>query len=478
MRARLFMLAALAVLIPDFAAAKLDKDDKKWLDEVRPIILSDEEEILKKIKKKEDRLEFREIFWARRDPELVTPQNEFREAYAEARATATTEFARGETPGWKTDCGRTFILLGRPDSIEPAEDNSFSRWVYVDKPGRPFTGEATVAFNNDCRGNTALGPQLDKIAEAMIVNPSIDYRFDKKRRLVALAEMLPKDTPARSAIKQPRQDFPLAAEASFLKVTTGGTALVGLLRGEAAGLATSGKGETLAISVAASAIGEDGREAWTEQAMDVPVDADGRFLASFKMGLKPGKHELKVAAVDNGSGKASVASLPIEVPDFGRVQTGADGSIKPLISASVMVISRIEELKGNAPDDPADPFWAYRLGSEVQMIPILKSDLRRSDTVSFFYQVYDLQVDSTGKANGTARLQIMLEGKGLITGSPMTEMTTPTFGTEIGPVPLEPFPPGKYTARLEAEDKIAGETISYAVPFQVVETAEEPDASE
>ena len=95
-RSSLFaILMALAVLPPGLAAAqKLDKDDKKWLDDVRPIVLAEEEKTYKGLKEKSDRLEFQLIFWARRDPDLATPENEFQAEYL-----AGPRDRRPEVPG-------------------------------------------------------------------------------------------------------------------------------------------------------------------------------------------------------------------------------------------------------------------------------------------------------------------------------------------------------------------------------------------
>ena len=82
----LFALAAL----PGLARAdKLDKDDKKWLDDVRPILLADEEKHFKDLKDKADRLEFQKIFWAPsrprpRDARERVPGCSTRRTHAEA----------------------------------------------------------------------------------------------------------------------------------------------------------------------------------------------------------------------------------------------------------------------------------------------------------------------------------------------------------------------------------------------------------
>ena len=235
---------------------------------------------------------------------------------------------------------------------------------------------------------------------------------------------------------------------------------MGLVIGDAAAMPTvdlAGK-KVVNLSVAASAHDAEGKEVgWAEQTMNAPVGADGRFTGSVKMGLKPGKYSLKIGVVDIKGGKASLMTVPIEVPDFAQ----------PQISGTLLILRQILDVPPNTPEDPSDPYSAFRLSS-AQLVPAVYSELRKTDTVSFFFQVYDFQVDAAGKANGTARLRVMAEGKGQITGSAESPIDTPVFGTEIGPVPLEKFAPGKYTARVEATDKIAQKTISIDVPFQIL----------
>ena len=86
-------------------AQKLDKDEKSFLDDVKPILLADEEKTFKKLKDKADRAEFQKIFWARRDPNLDTPDNEYRAEYEKAKAEADTAYKVAGRPARSTTAG-------------------------------------------------------------------------------------------------------------------------------------------------------------------------------------------------------------------------------------------------------------------------------------------------------------------------------------------------------------------------------------
>ncbi|MFS8637086.1 MAG: GWxTD domain-containing protein [Gemmatimonadota bacterium] len=65
----------------------------------------------------DERNELWERFWARRDPDPTTPVNEFREQFFERIRLASMYFEEPGLPGWKTDRGEVFIVLGPPDYI-------------------------------------------------------------------------------------------------------------------------------------------------------------------------------------------------------------------------------------------------------------------------------------------------------------------------------------------------------------------------
>jgi GWxTD domain-containing protein len=482
MRARsyhLVFLGGLLLVSPGIASAqKLDKDDKTFLDNVRPILLADEEKFFKNLKEKSDRLEFQKIFWARRDPDLATAANEYQVTFEKARDDADRLYRMPAQAGSLTDCGRVYILLGKPDEVQPQPGNvapglrAPEVWVFKDKGSRTFVGgKIQIAFDEECRAAAALAPQLERIAAALVVQPNLEYKKDKDGRIVKLADLLPKDSPARALLKQPRQDFPAAVQLSYLKVADGGTAMLGLLRGDASGLATADAagGKTVSVAVAASAVAEDGKEAaWTEQTTTAPVGPDGAFLAGFKLALRPGKYTLKAGAVDAKGGKGSLSSTPIEVPDFSKVESAADGSVSKVPSAaSLIIVKKIEELPGGA-SDPKHPLAAFELGP-LRLVPAFGGVAKQSEQVEFFYQVYDLKLDATtGKANATAVVSLYKDGsKTPIAQAPPNTIETEFAGSTVGPIPLTSFTPGKYLVQLKVTDKLGKKEVLQEASLEV-----------
>ena len=97
---------------------ELERHYKKWLQEdVAYIIMGEEREAFKHLNTEEEREQFVEQFWLRRDPTPDTIENEFREEHYRRIAYANERFASG-IPGWKADRGRIYIMHGEPAEIE------------------------------------------------------------------------------------------------------------------------------------------------------------------------------------------------------------------------------------------------------------------------------------------------------------------------------------------------------------------------
>jgi GWxTD domain-containing protein len=91
---------------------------KKWVDEdVRWIITDQEMQAFKSLSNDEERDQFIENFWLRRNPNPESPENEYREEHYARIAYANEHFAAGK-PGWRTDRGHIYIAYGKPDNID------------------------------------------------------------------------------------------------------------------------------------------------------------------------------------------------------------------------------------------------------------------------------------------------------------------------------------------------------------------------
>jgi len=97
---------------------ELHGEYKKWVDEdVRWIITDQELQSFKSLSNDEERDQFIEQFWLRRNPNPDSPENEYREEHYARIAYTNEHFAAGK-PGWKSDRGHIYIAYGKPDSID------------------------------------------------------------------------------------------------------------------------------------------------------------------------------------------------------------------------------------------------------------------------------------------------------------------------------------------------------------------------
>jgi hypothetical protein len=292
----------------------------------------------------------------------------------------------------------------------------------------------------------------------------------EKDHLVKLADQLPKPTAAQALLKTPRQDFPLSTQATFMKMSDGGSALLGLVHGDAAGLtvADAGGKKTTKVVVAAHAINEEGKvAAFAETPAVAEVGADGAFVASYRMQLKPGKYTLEAGALDEKNGKGSLAKTTIEVPSFN------DGEL----SGTLMILRNLEELPETAKPDPQNPYSAFELphgctagsGSCItRLVPVFGQAISKKEEPSFFYQYYDAAVDpATGKASLSAVFSLLKEGKTPVAKAPEQSFEGPVGGNVVGPVPLTKYEPGKYVVQLKITDKVAKKDRMLEVPFDI-----------
>jgi GWxTD domain-containing protein len=114
--------------------SKLKPDHQEFHQYARYLFTKEERKLFKNLPSDEARDEFIEYFWSIRDPNPITEENEFKVEIERRYEYANRYLKDGPIPGWKTDRGRIFILLGAPDHREEhSYGNQFGRiiyWVY------------------------------------------------------------------------------------------------------------------------------------------------------------------------------------------------------------------------------------------------------------------------------------------------------------------------------------------------------------
>jgi len=168
----LFFLVPLLILSEKKSLGELPQRYRKWLEEeVVYIISSTERDVFLQLQTDRERELFIQAFWNHRDPTQGTPENEFKNEHYQRISYANYSFGRGvPKPGWKTDRGQIYIILGEPRDIQRiiGETQIYNTeiWFYQDltKYGLP-SGFNLIFFQKDGVGEyilyspTSDGPQ-------------------------------------------------------------------------------------------------------------------------------------------------------------------------------------------------------------------------------------------------------------------------------------------------------------------------------
>ena len=149
--------------------SKLPSMYKKWLEEeVVYIIAKKEIEVFLQLESDKEREIFIKAFWKHRDPTPGTQVNEFKVEH-NRRSNYANKFFGRETyrPGWKTDRGRIYIILGKPLSIDRFEGlqqiHSTHIWFYQGSPEYGLPASFNIVFF-----------QREGIGEHVLYSPSLD----------------------------------------------------------------------------------------------------------------------------------------------------------------------------------------------------------------------------------------------------------------------------------------------------------------
>jgi len=207
---KLLVLAAIAALVLPLAAGQagkkpvLPENYKKWLDEeVVYIISSRERAVFLALQTDRERNIFIEAFWKHRNPDPRSDKNPFKEEHYRRLEYANKVYGRSSPlPGWKTDRGRIYIILGPPRNIEQYTNVNgvypTEIWFYL---GDPFVGLPTafnlIFFKRNGTGDYILYSPTQDGPRALVADSMGGYR-DTDR----ISSRLTDDQAAYESLKQ------------------------------------------------------------------------------------------------------------------------------------------------------------------------------------------------------------------------------------------------------------------------------------
>jgi GWxTD domain-containing protein len=468
----LLPLAILATFPAYVASAQGDVDTRRFPKLVRLLMVPEETALLKELRDEKDRLEFQHLFWARRDPSPGTAQNEVEDAVRTAWARADELFSYPNQKGSETGCGQVLALLGRPEEIRGQntgtrfDNQALAReggrqaetWVYRDRPGRAFAftrAELLVAFDSECRfaEGGILDHDLQRAAAANVVRPDIAYHRGPDGHLVPLAAQRGTAVGALDLLTTPRSDFPFAAETKLIMRAPKGEAVVaGLARFPAP---AAGKAPPGSVSIAVRASSPTGVTVSASRDSLVAPSADGSFVASWGLSLKPGRYQVTVAGFLPEAAQGSTTVLDVEVPDFG----GSALATSP-------VVLYPDEPPSTTAADPHDPFATMLLGT-LRLRPRFGNVFAPKDALMVVATLHGAKPDpATGQAALRSRFTVLKDGKPVARG-PEDAFATPDGVASVGPIPLSTYAPGAYVVRLDVTDNVASQTLHQEVPFEI-----------
>jgi len=507
---------------------ELSKTYKKWLDEDVIYIITDEERAaFKQLSNDEERDNFIEAFWQRRDPTPDTEENEYKEEHYQRIAYANEHFAAG-VPGWKTDRGRIYIVYGKPDEIEshpsggtyerPMEEGGgetstypFETWRYRYIEG--IGQEVIIEFVDDCmcgayemtmdrskkdallytpnagltmweqmgmanKSQRFTGNGLERLGQgpqsSMLQSKEFD-RLEQFSKLMAPPPVKYKDLEEVVNSKIILNPMPFDVHVDFVKVTSD-TALVPItIQIKNRDITFVNKDGvqrgTVDIFARLSTLTDKVVQTFEDPVLvDVPAEllprtAENASVYYKAVPLRPGRYKLDVAVKDVNGDRKGVWSRSIVVPDYAEDKL----STSSLIVADVMEPVPTKDIgTGN--------FVIGTMKVRPRVAPadgkpaLFKRD--KDQKLNFWMQVYNLGVDEkTHKPSATIEYDII----NVATNKPVVQKveSTDTMGNVGEQVTLQKsivaanLQPGVYKIQIKVSDNISKQTIDPSAMFAV-----------
>lgn len=145
------LLLAGAILCAQAKTESPAAADQRWINEDVAYLASDAERTqFLSLQDEVARDNFVRNFWEERNPQPGNPENVFKEEHYRRIAYANVHFVSTQA-GWKTDRGKTYIVLGPPSAIAARKDGELPEeiWHYTSTQAPEYGRD--VKFIDRCR---------------------------------------------------------------------------------------------------------------------------------------------------------------------------------------------------------------------------------------------------------------------------------------------------------------------------------------
>jgi GWxTD domain-containing protein len=491
---------------------------KKWIEEEVPYIITNEEKAaFKKLTTDDEREQFIEAFWERRNPNPGSPENEFKEEYYRRIAYANEHYASG-IPGWKTDRGRIYIMYGPADEIDdhdsggtyirPPEEGGgetstypFEQWRYryidgigtniilefVDPtmtgefhltmdPGEkdallhvPNAGltdmEAMGMANKSDRFTRTDGMTIGTPMGAMPESMEEFTRLDLYAKIFQPPEVKFKDMKAVVTTKISGQTLPFDVRTDFLRVTDETVLTPVTIQVAYRDLQFQNKDGVMhgIMDIYGEFSSLTGRNVNTHEkqlVLDVPEHEFQAFLGrkavyQYAVPLRPGRYKLSLVMKDDLNGHMGSMEIGVVVPAYEDAK----------LSNSTLILA-----------DLLQPLPTSQVGTGPFVIggtkvrPSVTRSFTRDQNLCIYMQVYNLGQDpKTHKPSLDVEYELLKDGKPLLAQAedPNKLKEASQQFTLEKQMPLKVLEPGKYTVQIKVTDKVKNQTISPSDSFEV-----------
>jgi GWxTD domain-containing protein len=499
---------------------ELNPQYKKWLDEdVVYIISSEERSAFVHLQTNEEREQFIEAFWQRRNPDPDSPENTFKEEHYRRIAYANEHYASG-IPGWKTDRGKIYIMWGPPDEVQshptggsydrPPEEGGgetstypFEDWRYrylegigenveiefvdpsmsgeyhltmdpsekdalLNVPGAGLTEMESMGLASKTdRFNNTDGTHL---ARPIGMRPAGMGEFERLELYAKIQQAPPvkfKDLEAVVTSRVLRDQVKFEYRFAFLRITSDTVLVPITIQIPKRQLTFRSKEgvDSATVNLFARITTLSGRIVQTfEETLrdDTPVSLLQQTMATSRIyqkavPLSPGLYRLDIVLKDVNSGNVGVVNTALRVPRFQDDEL----STSTLILADQIQRVSIKDIG----------LGQFVIG-DVKVRPKIDGIFAANEGMGVFLQVYNLKVDDkTHKADASVQYRVMKEK----TTETVLKFDFPTsklpdHGEELtleNILTLGSLAPGKYKLEVQVTDNLAKQSVTQSSDFTV-----------